>query len=114
VTRFLVMAVVGGLLSLSISVALIALVFAVIVAVLPALAWRSLPALSGALVGWGGTWVALGGRTYSHCVSMGPNCGGSEGILAFVLIGAVVLFAGLVVGWLALRRSREPEAARHS
>ena len=110
-TRFAVATVFGALLSLSISLGLIPLIAAVLVALVPPVAWRSGAALSGALIGWGATWVVLGGRTYVHCLSMGPDCGGSEGILAFVLIGAAVLLLGLAVGWFTLRRTKPtPEA----
>ena len=110
-TRFIPMAVLGGVLSLAISLGLIALVFAAIVAVLPAIAWRSLLALSGALVGWGAVWTVVIGGNYVRCVSMGPNCGGGEGVLAFAAIGAVVLLTGLALGWLAIRQTPAREGA---
>ena len=107
-SRFLLMAVVGGVLSLSISLGLVPLAIAVIAAVVPAMAWRSMSALSGALVGWGATWSAVIGGNYLGCVAMGPDCGGSDGILIFAAIGGAILLTGLAIGWLALRQSRAP------
>lgn len=111
-TRFAVAFVFGALLSLSISFGLVPLIVAILVALAPAVAWRSWAALSGALVGWGTMWVVLIGSTYTRCVSMGADCVGSDGIAVWLAFGVVVLTAGIAVGSLMWIRKQQPEPNR--
>ena len=97
IATFAVAALLGACLSLSISVALLAIVAAIGAVFLIGYAWRSLTALGGAIFGWGTCWFLLSGSNYLRCVSMGPDCGGADGMLAFVGVGAALVLAGIGV-----------------
>lgn len=106
VTRFAIGALLGVLASFSISFGLIAVVAAFAVVVLVGIAWKSHAALSGGLCAFGLTWLVLIGTTYTNCVSMGPNCGGSEGMVPFLLLAGLIFVTGVSVGLLGIVRDR--------
>ena len=97
IATFTIAAVLGACLSLSISVALVVIVAAVGAVFAIWYAWRSLTALGGAIFGWGMCWFLLIGSNYLRCVSMGPDCGGGEGMLAFAAVGAGLALVGIGV-----------------
>lgn len=99
-------ALLGGVASLSVSFGPMALIAMVALALLLGFASRSHAVVSGVLCGFGLTWLVLIGSTYAQCVTMGPNCGGSEGMVPFLVIAGVVFVTGLAVGLLGLVRDR--------
>ncbi len=106
VARFAIGALLGLLASFSISFGLVLVIAAFAAVVLVGIAWRSHAALSGGLCAFGLTWLVLIGSTYMNCVSMGPNCAGSENMVPFLIIAAVVFVAGLAAGLLGIVRDR--------
>ena len=68
---------------------------------------RSLAYLSGLLVGWGGIWLAVLARVVYSCGTTdalpGQPCP-SSGTVQFMVIAAIILGVGVVLGVLALRR----------
>ena len=98
IVKFAMGGLLGGLASLSISFGPMALLASVALALLFGFASRSYAGLSGVLCGFGLTWLVLIGSNYTHCVSMGPNCVGSEGMVPFLVIAGVVLLTGMAVG----------------
>src|SRR5688500_10987998 len=95
IATFAVAALLGAFLSLSISVALVAIVAAIAGVFLIGYAWRNLTARGGAIFGWGMCWFLLIGSNYVRCVSMGPDCGGADGMVAFVGVGGALALAGI-------------------
>jgi hypothetical protein len=69
--------------------------------------------VSGVLNGFGLTWFVLIGSSYTHCVSMGPNCSGSEAMVPFLVIAGVVLVTGVAVGLLGTVRDRDKSYGVH-
>ena len=108
VVRFALGAILGGLASLTISFGPLALILMVALALLLGFAARSPAVFSGVLCGFGLTWLVVIGSGYTRCLSMGPNCVGSESMVPLLGIAAVVVVAGLAVGLLgAVRRRNE-------
>src|SRR5918998_6039355 len=97
IATFAVAALLGACLSLSISVALVVIVAAVGAVFAIWYAWRSLTALGGVIFGWGMCWFLLIGSNYLRCLSMGPDCGGADGMVPFVAVGAGLALAGIGV-----------------
>ena len=102
---------IGGLLgviaSFSISFGLIALVAAFCVVVLFGIAWRSYAALVGGLIGFGGTWLVVGGSTYTSCLARAPDCDPGSGFVPFLAIAGIVVLTGVLVGILGIARDRK-------
>lgn len=92
------MVLLGGAPFLALSVAFLALAF---------VAARSLAFLSGAFLGVGGLWFALTVRAQLACDAFdaAPNQGCQGfGVGQFLIVGAVVVGLGLLVGIVAWRR----------
>ena len=96
----------GGLASLMISVGLMVFVGTTALALLVGIGSRSRSVLSGVLCGFGATWLVLIGSSYRRCIAMGPDCGGGEGMVPFLVIAGVVFLAGVAVGFLGIARDR--------
>ncbi|MEX2547398.1 MAG: hypothetical protein WD830_06360 [Chloroflexota bacterium] len=116
IVRFAIGGLLGGLASLAISFGPFALIVVVALALLLGFASRSHAVVSGVLCGFGLTWLVLIGSGYTTCVSMGPNCSGSENMVPFLITAGVVFLAGLAVGLLGIVRDRDRDrdrGARH-
>jgi len=106
VVKFAIGGLLGGVASLSISVALMAFIAAAALALLFGIASRSYSVLCGVLCGFGLTWLVLIGSNYTNCVSIGPNCQGSEGMVPFLVVAGLVFLTGVAVGVLGIARDR--------
>ncbi len=104
--KFALGAILGGLASLTISVGLMPFIVTVGGVLFVGIAARSHAVFSGLLCGFGLTWLVLIGSNYTNCLSMGPNCVGSESMVPFLIIAAVVFMAGLAIGLLGTVRHR--------
>lgn len=96
----------GGLASLTISVGLMAFIATVALALLVGVASRSYSVPSGALCGFGLTWLVLIGSAYMNCVSRGPDCGGREGSIPFLVVAGLIFASGVSVGIVGIVRDR--------
>lgn len=96
----------GGLLFLALGAACLALAFVVA---------RSAAFLSGALLGMGGLWSALMARAQLACdafdAAPGQGCQ-AFGVGQFLLVAAVVVSAGLLLGALAWRRRNDRDGGQ--
>ncbi|MGI8929078.1 MAG: hypothetical protein ACR2H0_06410 [Candidatus Limnocylindrales bacterium] len=107
IVKFAMGAILGGLAALTISVGLMPFIVTLAFALVVAVAWRAHSVFAGVLCGFGLTWLVIIGSTYTNCVSMGPNCVGSEGMVPFLVIAGVVFLSGVVVGLLGVVRDLE-------
>jgi len=102
--------VTGGLLGLfasfSISFGLLPVIAALAAVVFFGIAWKSHAAISGAVSGFGLTWLVLGGSTYMRCVSRAPDCVPSEASVRFLVLAFSIFFAGAAVGLVGIVRDR--------
>lgn len=112
VARFAIGLLLGAIASFSISFGLLAVVASFAAVVVVGIAWRSHAALSGGLCGFVLTWLVVIVSTYMNCVSMGPNCGGSEGMVPFLLLAGLILLTGVAVGLLGMARRLWPSGNR--
>jgi len=96
----------GGLPFLALGAACLALAFVVA---------RSVAFLSGALLGMGGLWSALTVRAQLACdafdAAPGQGCQ-AFGVGQFLLVAAVVVSAGLLLGALAWRRRNDEDGSQ--
>ena len=107
VVRFAIGALFGGLASLSVSFGALPLVVMVTLALVFGFASGSQAAVSGVLTGFGGVWLVLVGGSYTRCVAMGPDCGGSENLVPFLIIAGLAFIAGVAIGLRGIVRDRD-------
>jgi hypothetical protein len=71
---------------------------------------RRIELLAGGLFGWGLAWTVVIGSTYRNCQSMGSDCIGGEGMLPFIVIGALLAVVGAVTAVVTETRRRRVRA----